>query len=125
MSTLQWLSIGVFISIATSSILFVAISRPLSSFIRSLCPDGESERFWLRFTMVMLFLVPLFFALTVYLPNPDIVNVGGYPASTGWVVQRMMRATVLGAFGSMICTGLWISSLARRALRTKTGDQSL
>src|SRR5690349_1609710 len=116
MNTLEWLALAFAVSIGTSSILYFAISRPLGTFIGSLCPDGKSEQFWLRFTLVMLFLVPLFLVLGVRLPNPELnaISVGGpVIVNTGAVIQRLFRATLFGAFGSLLCAGFWISMLAR------------
>ena len=112
MNSLQALGICLITSFVTISILFAAISRPLSAFIESLCPGQESVRFWLRFTIVMLFLAPLFFTVTFGLPHGRAIP----SLEVGQIVQRAVTATLIGAFLAMISTGMWISSMARRAL---------
>jgi hypothetical protein len=112
MNSLQALGICLSISFVTSSILFASISRPLTAFIGSVCPGQESVGFWLRFTMVMLFLGPLFFTVTFGLPHDPVLP----SLEVGQIIQRAVTATLIGAFLAMIGTGTWISSMARRAL---------
>jgi hypothetical protein len=111
MNTLQALGICMSISLVTSAILFAAISQPLTAFIGSVCPGEESVGFWLRFTMVMLFLGPLFFTVSFGLPHGSAL----LSLDAGQIIQRAVTATLIGAFFAMIVTGIWISSMARRA----------
>ena len=109
MSSLQALLIGISTSLLTGATLQAAIARPLRAFIASMCPEPESVAFWLRFTIVMLFLSPLFVTVAF-----------GLPAPATWldpveIVQRTIASSLVAAFVTMIGIGLWISSLARRA----------
>ena len=111
MNTLQALGTCVSISLVTSSIILAAIMRPLDTFMGSLCPDRESGGFWVRFTMVMLFLSPLLFTVSFGVPR----DAGCFLPDVGQIIQRAVTATVLGAFFAMLGMGIWVSSLARRA----------
>jgi hypothetical protein len=115
MNSLQALSICIGISIAISIVLFAAMSKPLSAFIRRVCPEPESVGFWLRFTVVMLFLCPLFITFSFGLPPASVLNA----LDVGELVQRAITASLVGSFLAMIGMGIWVSSLARRALPTK------
>jgi hypothetical protein len=85
--------------------------RPLDTFIGSLCPDRESGGFWVRFTMVMLFLSPLLFTVSFGVPRVA----GCFLPEVGEIIQRAVTATLIGAFFAMLGMGKWVSSLARRA----------
>jgi hypothetical protein len=111
MNSLQALGICVGISSISSFALLLAISQPLSDFIAKICPDRESIGFWLRFTIVMLFLAPLFFTVSFGLPPASLLNA----LEIGELIQRAVTSTLIGAFFAMMGMGIWVSSLARRA----------
>ena len=110
MTSLQALGIGLSASVATGTVLLAAISGPLRAFIGTMCPQPESVGFWLRFTVVMLFLSPLFVTVTFGLPASDMLGA----IDMGELVQRSVSSSLVGAFMAMIGIGLWISSLTRR-----------
>jgi len=53
------------ISLALSTMVLLALSRPLVRVLASLCPTGESAAFWLAYTRVMLTIAPLLLVLFV------------------------------------------------------------
>jgi hypothetical protein len=111
MTSLQALAICVGISLTLSVILLVAITVPLRTFIQRLCPGPEAVSFWSRFTLVMLFLAPLFVSVAFGLPSTRVLP----ETDLGEVIQRAVTTSVIGAFLAMLGIGLWISSLMRRA----------
>jgi hypothetical protein len=113
MTSLSALALCMFISLAMAATLFVAISAPLRAFIAKMCPGPEGVGFWLRFTIVMLFLSPLFVSVSFGLPPTVQLKV----LEVGEVVQRAVTASLVGAFLAMVGIGFWVSSLARRAPR--------
>ncbi len=111
MTSIQALAICVGISIALSIVLLISISKPLRGFIERLCPGPEAVGFWSRFTLVMLFLSPLFVAVTFGLPPTRLLP----ETDLGEMIQRAVTSSIIGAFLAMLGIGVWISSLARRA----------
>jgi hypothetical protein len=110
-TSVQALAICAGTSIALSIILLIAIAQPLRAFIQRLCPGPEAVGFWSRFTLVMLFLSPLFVAVAFGLPHPRLLPETGL----GELIQRAVTTSIIGAFLAMLGIGLWISSLMRRA----------
>jgi hypothetical protein len=110
-TSIQALAICAGISIALSVILLFAIAAPLRTFIQRLCPGPEAVGFWSRFTLVMLFLAPLFVALAFGMPPPRLLG----ETDLGGMIQRAVTTSIIGAFLAMLGIGLWISSLMRRA----------
>jgi hypothetical protein len=109
-TSLQALAICAGISIGLSVVLLFAIAGPLRIFIQRLCPGPEAVGFWSRFTLIMLFLAPLFLAVAVGLPSPlALKNV-----DMGQLIQRAVTSSISGAFLAMLGIGIWVSSLARR-----------
>lgn len=110
MGSLHALAVCAAISLMVSAILFLAISRPLRAFIERACPATEGVNFWLRFTVVMLFLSPLFVTVAFGLPPAAQIRL----LEVGELIQRATTSSLVGAFLAMIGIGLWVSSLARR-----------
>jgi formate/nitrite transporter FocA (FNT family) len=110
-TSLQALGICAGISIALSIVLLITIAAPLRSFIQRLCPGPEAVGFWSRFTLVMLFLSPLFVAVAFGLPSGQTLE----ETDVGEQIQRAVTTSIIGAFLAMLGIGLWVSSLMRRA----------
>jgi hypothetical protein len=111
MTSLQALAACVGISVLVSGILIAAIARPLRAFIERMCPGPEAVGFWSRFTLIMLFLSPLFVSLVFGLP----VSTALHGLEVGEIIRRVVTASLVGAFLAMLGIGFWVSSLARRA----------
>jgi hypothetical protein len=111
MTSVQALAICAGISVALSVVLLVAIAQPLRAFIQRLCPGPEAVGFWSRFTLVMLFLSPLFVAVAFGLPTGRALE----ETDMGELIQRAVTTSIVGAFLAMLGIGFWISSLTRRA----------
>jgi hypothetical protein len=110
-TSIQALALCAGISIALSVILVIAIAGPLRTFIQRLCPGPEAVGFWSRFTLVMLFLAPLFVCMAFGMPSGLMLG----KTELGELIQRAVTTSIIGAFLAMLGIGLWVSSLARRA----------
>ena len=116
MTSLEALLACIGVSLLVSFALVAAISRPLRAFIERICPGPEAVGFWSRFTVVMLFLSPLFASLAFGLPGGAILMA----LEAGEIIQRVVTASLIGAFLAMLGIGLWVSSLARRTPLSST-----
>ena len=96
------------ISLALSSIVCGLLASPLRVLIGSLCGNREAVGFWVRFTTLMLFLVPLVVALIFGLP----VRYAGMPApEVSDLVPRLLTTALSGLVIAMAIVGLRLSSV--------------
>lgn len=95
------LAMTIGVSLGLSTILVRVLGTPLRQVIDSLCSSGESTRFWVSFTSVMLFIAPLFFALISFDPAPR------FPAV--WVLRSTLLATLFGATAALLVVGFKIA----------------
>lgn len=116
MNSLQALGLCVAVSLLVSAALVTAIREPLRDFIARACPGLPSQSFWLRFTTIMLFLSPLFIAVTWGVPGGQRLRLMEF----GELIQSIATASLIGAFLSMLVMGLWVSSLSRRIAAPST-----
>jgi hypothetical protein len=111
MSPLPAMAIAVTISSAISTIVFLGLMQPLRALLRRACPGTEGEDFWMRFTVLMLYLCPLLIALVFGLPIPDALA----KFDAGQIAQKVLSAALFGAVAALAVIGLRLSTL--RALR--------
>ena len=104
MNTLTSLVSAILTSLIASSVVLLVILNPLSRVISMFCREAEAKPFWTSFTVVMLYAVPLLFALWWTPIYPDGVS----------VVRGALAATLFGLIGGLGVIGLKVS-------RAKTG----
>jgi hypothetical protein len=110
MTSLGAMSVCVGISLVLSFILMFAIAAPLRAFIQRACPTAEAVNFWSRFTLVMLFLAPLFCCLVWGLPAGELLK----KVDLGLLIQRAVTSSLVGAFLVMLGIGIWVSAMGGR-----------
>jgi hypothetical protein len=100
MSTLTSLVAAVVTSLFVSSVVLLVILKPLGRVVASLCRSAEATPFWTSFTVVMLYAVPLLFALWWTPLFADDVS----------VVRGALSATLFGLIGGLAVVGLKIAA---------------
>lgn len=108
MSMLQSLVVALFVSLAISTMLSLALMQPLQGLLHQICPAVEGESFWTRFTVVMLFVAPMLIALVFGLPD----NFTFTQFNAGQVVRKIISATLFGAFATLAGIGWKLASFA-------------
>jgi len=119
-TSLNALLLALGISISVAAALAAAMLRPLNGLLRKYCPSDEAVHFWSRFTLVMMFLSPLFVSLVWGLPTPDVVA----KTESGALIQRLISTNLVGAFLAMLGMGIWVSSVLPRGPQTTAVPQS-
>ena len=99
MNALHNLLTVVGVSVLVSTTILLVIFRPLRRALASFCKNGESMPFWHSFTILMLYAVPLFFAL-LWTP---------YEGNTITVVRTALAATLFGATSGLAVIGLKVA----------------
>lgn len=107
MSALQAMAIAIAVSVCISTILVAGLMTPLRAILRRACPGPEGENFWVRFTVLMLYLLPLLIALVFGVPYSDAL----VQLDAGELVQRVLSSTLFGAFAALAGIGLRIGTL--------------
>jgi len=110
MTSLEALATAVGVSLVLSVALSLAIFRPLQLLLRRSCPGAEAVMFWERFTLIMLFLSPLFVSIVWGLPPTSTIPT----VDPGSILQRIISTGLVGAFLAMLGMGFWVSALVRR-----------
>ncbi len=111
MTSLEALGVCVVISLVLSIGLVAVIAGPLRALMERVCPGPSAVAFWQRFALIMLFLSPLFIAVTFGLPSSEALR----SIDAGEMIRRAVVGSIVGAFLAMLSMGLWVSSLIRRA----------
>ena len=108
----MWFSllVAIAVSVGVSTIVVIALRGPLSSVLESLCEGAEGVRFWAVFTVLMLYITPLFFALLFAVPG-----VGGEAGVTlSQAFTRSLSSVLGGLLVALLAVGWQISRLSRR-----------
>jgi hypothetical protein len=110
------LLVAVVLSLGLSAILVYVLSAPLRQVLNALCASGESSRFWVSFTSVMLFIAPLLLAVLAISPRADF--------AVAQVLRTTLISTLLGSSLALTVVGLNIASSTPRpkASRQDTPD---
>jgi hypothetical protein len=99
MDALTSLIAAILTSLFVSSVVLLVILKPLGRVISMFCREAEATPFWTSFTAVMLYAVPLLFALWWTPVYPDGVS----------VVRGALAATLLGLIGGLGIIGFKVS----------------
>ena len=95
MSELDSLVITVAVSLAVSTAVLLAMIRPLRRALGMMCRSGEATSFWVSFTIVMLYAVPLFFTM-IWMPMFD---------ESVRVVRVALVSSLFGVIGGLAIIG--------------------
>jgi hypothetical protein len=108
MSGLFALLTAVLVSAAVSSVVVLALKRPLRMALQQICPGADAIAFWVSFTTTMLYLAPLLFAvLFVLIPaSPSLVD----------VLRSALAAALAGTFAALLVIGYQIAKARPRPL---------
>ena len=117
MTSLEALATAVAVSLVLSLVLSLAIFRPLQLLLRRACSGAEAVVFWERFTLIMLFLSPLFVSIVWGLPPAVTIP----SVDSGSIVQRIISTGLVGAFLAMLGMGFWVAALVRATPPSDTG----
>lgn len=104
MSNLHNFVIAIGISVLVSTAVLLAILQPLKRALALLCQTGEALPFWRRFTIVMLYAVPLFFSALWTSYQDDVVM----------VVRTALVASLFGMIGGLAIIGFKIAASKAR-----------
>ena len=110
MPALSALLIAILTSLLIGIALYFAIRNPLEKLLVQSCPGDAAVAFWTRFSLVMLFLSPLFVSIAFGLPLAEMAP----KMDPSTIVSRIITSSLSGAFLTMIGMGLWVSKLANR-----------
>ena len=101
MSPIDALTVGIAVSLLLSTFIVAAMVRPLRGVLDELCPGRFGTNFWVSFTLVMLYVTPLFFTVLFMgtILVPDIVA----------IVRTALAASLFGAFSALLVVGYNIS----------------
>lgn len=107
MSALEAMAIAIAISACISTLIVAGLMKPLRAVLRRACPAPESENFWARFTVLMLYLSPLLIALVFGVPYANALAM----LDAGELAQRVLSAALFGAFAALGGIGLRLATL--------------
>jgi hypothetical protein len=113
MTSFQSLAAAALVSVALSTTLSFVIFGPLRALLAKVCTGAEAVQFWVRFSVIMLFLSPLLVSIVFGLPTAE----QALRYDLGTLLQQIVGTALFGSFLSMLGMGLWISALIRRAPR--------
>ncbi len=100
MNGLVSLSSTIAVSFLVSTVVLLILVKPLKRVLAMLCRSGESTPFWVAFTIVMLYAVPLFFAL-MWAP---------IPTEAVFTLRVALLASLFGTIGGLVIIGLKIAN---------------
>lgn len=101
--------VTLFVSLALSSAVCLALAAPLRDVLERTCPGTLGARFWERFTAVMLFLVPLLVAIAFGMPSP--YEWAG--TSVDIALPGIVSSVLWGLLIALAAVGLRLSTLIR------------
>jgi hypothetical protein len=95
MSELGSLVTTIAVSLAVSTAVLLMMIRPLRRVLGMMCRSGEATPFWVSFTIVMLYAVPLFISM-VWIPMlEDSVR----------VIRVALVGSLFGVIGGLVIIG--------------------
>jgi putative effector of murein hydrolase len=99
MSNLQTFLASIGVSVLVSTVVLFTILKPLRRVLSMMCRSGDALPFWLNFTIVMLYAVPLFFAVLWTPYNSDLTS----------IMRIALAASLFGTIGGLGIIGLNVS----------------
>ncbi len=100
MNNLISLATAVLTSLVVSTLVLAVILSPLRRVIGMLCRSPDANPFWTAFTILMLYAVPLLFALWWTPTYPD----------SYLVMRGALAATLFGLIGGLSIIGFKVAS---------------
>lgn len=80
------------VSLAASTAILAALSRPLAHTLEITCPDRAAAAFWLRYAQTMLVIAPLVLVLVLAMEF----------VTPAWPAQEKLRFALLASLGSLL-----------------------
>ncbi len=120
MSMITGVAVAVIISALFATLLYMAIAGPLRSLLRRTCPNSDAVRFWQRFTLVMLYLLPILLAIVFGAPSMERAGSTGL----GSVIIHSAIASLVGGFIVLAVMGRWVRMLSQNAPDQSTAQQA-
>jgi hypothetical protein len=115
--------IGVVASIVLSSVLAVLILPPTRAVLRKTCPTQDAVSFWVRFTILMLFIGPLIVTLVFGVPSSRVAAT----LTSDDMLIRVGTSTLVGCFLTLGAIGLRMGTLRSPSVtsqsRPRTDDE--
>jgi hypothetical protein len=99
MSNLHAFVTTIGVSLAVSTVVLLAILQPLRQVLGLLCRSGEALPFWQAFTIVMLYAVPVFFAM-LWVP---------FESEPVTIVRVALASSLLGLIGGLTIIGFKVA----------------
>jgi hypothetical protein len=101
MNPLFALALAISVSVIVSTIVTVAMTKPLRIVLRQLCLDSNATAFWIPFTTVMFYITPLLFTMLFEsaVLVPEWVN----------TLRTALAASLFGCFAALLVVGYQIA----------------
>jgi hypothetical protein len=100
MNGLVSLSSTIAVSFVVSTVVLLTLVKPLKRVLAMLCQSGEATPFWVAFTIVMLYAVPLFLAV-MWAP---------FFTDRVFTLRVALLASLFGTIGGLTVIGLKIAN---------------
>lgn len=114
MTTFEALFLAIPISLATSTVLVVAMSNSLRAALADSAESHDSVAYWVPFSIAMTYLVPLFVGLVIGVGT--IPQAGVFPAVG---VTRILASVLGGSLLALAGIGLQLSKHNRRLMHLR------
>lgn len=111
MTSLEALALALGVSIALGFAVTAVLFKPLQALLARVCSGHEAVVFWERFTILMLFLSPVFVSVVWGVPPRKLLE----SEDVGGVLQSIITSGLVGTFLAVLGMGIWVSALIRRA----------
>lgn len=100
------------ISFAISTALILMLSNPLRTMLDSVCDGDEAVTFWVVYSALMLYVVPMLAGLVIAVGS---IPEGGVAPASG--MTRILASILAGTFVALASIGARLSKHARSAER--------
>jgi hypothetical protein len=108
MDPISALLVAVAAGAATGVGLLFAMKAPLMRMLEKSCPGDDAINFWARFTLVMLVLSPVLFALGFGLPPSE--KILAFDLAS--ILVKVITSAFVGGFFAMVGIGIWVGRIA-------------
>ncbi len=117
MTTSLALPIAILISLSISTALMFTLSTPLRTMLNSICDDTEEVTFWVVFSALMLYVVPLLAGLVFAVGS--VPEAGVNPASG---MTRILSSVLAGTLFALAGIGIQLSKHSRSVATRRWRD---